>query len=86
MAFPFYTIGHSTRPLGKFIDLLTRSEVGVVVDVRTVPRSRTNPQYNCEALAVSLSGFNIGYEHVAQLGARLAHLQWLRAMLRPRTW
>jgi uncharacterized protein (DUF488 family) len=44
MEFPFFTIGHSTRPIGEFIDLLTTSEIGIVVDVRTVPRSRTNPQ------------------------------------------
>jgi uncharacterized protein (DUF488 family) len=68
MKFPFFTIGHSTRPIGEFIDLLTASEIGIVVDVRTVPRSRTNPQYNREALPESLSGFQIAYEHVAELG------------------
>jgi uncharacterized protein (DUF488 family) len=68
MALPFFTLGHSTRPIGAFIDLLAASEVGVVVDVRTVPRSRTNPQYNREALPGSLSGFQIAYEHVAELG------------------
>jgi uncharacterized protein (DUF488 family) len=66
--FPFYTIGHSTRPIDKFIDLLTTSEVGVVVDVRTVPRSRTNPQYNRETLPEVLAGFQISYEHMAELG------------------
>jgi uncharacterized protein (DUF488 family) len=68
MAFPFFTIGHSTRPIGDFIDLLAASEVGIVVDVRTVPRSRTNSQYDLEALPRSLSGFEIAYEHVAELG------------------
>jgi uncharacterized protein (DUF488 family) len=68
MALPFFTIGHSTRPIGDFIDLLAISEVGLVVDVRTVPRSRTNPQYNGEALPGSLSDFKIGYEHIAELG------------------
>ncbi len=68
MEFPFYTIGHSTRPIGEFIDILTASEVGIVVDVRTIPRSRTNPQYNCELLPESLSGFQIAYAHVAELG------------------
>jgi len=68
MKFPFFTIGHSTRSIGEFIDLLTASEIGLVVDVRTVPRSRTNPQYNSEALPGSLSGFQIEYEHVAELG------------------
>jgi uncharacterized protein (DUF488 family) len=68
MAFPFFTIGHSTRPIAKFIDLLIASEVGLVVDVRTVPRSRTNPQYDREALPGSLSACQIAYEHVAELG------------------
>jgi uncharacterized protein (DUF488 family) len=66
--FPFFTIGHSTRSIVEFIDLLIASEIGIVVDVRTVPRSRTNPQYNRESLPVSLSGFQIAYEHVAELG------------------
>lgn len=70
MAFPFFTIGHSIRPIGEFIDLLTASEVSLVVDVRTVPRSRTNPQYDRETLPGSLSGFQIAYEHVAELGGR----------------
>ena len=72
MAFPFFTIGHSTRSIGEFIDLLVASEVGLVVDVRSIPRSRTNPQYNREALPGSLSGFQISYEHVAELGGRRA--------------
>ena len=68
MTFPFFTIGHSTRPIGDFIDLLSIAEIGLVVDVRTVPRSRTNPQYNRETLSESLSASQIGYEHVAELG------------------
>jgi Protein of unknown function, DUF488 len=44
---------------GEFIDLLVASKVGLVVDVSTIPRSRTNPQYNREALPGSLSGFQI---------------------------
>jgi uncharacterized protein (DUF488 family) len=66
--FPFFTIGHSTRPIGKFLNLLVASEIHLVVDVRTVPRSRTNPQYDRETLARSLSGFDIAYDHVAELG------------------
>ena len=58
MPLPFFTIGHSTRPIGEFIDLLRTAEVGLVVDVRTVPRSRTNPQYNRETLPGSLSEFS----------------------------
>jgi len=68
MAYPFFTIGHSTRSLGEFIGLLEDSKVQLVVDVRTVPRSRTNPQYNKDVLADSLFGSGIGYEHIAALG------------------
>jgi uncharacterized protein (DUF488 family) len=68
MSSPFFTIGHSTRPIEEFVELLTASEVGVVVDVRTVPRSRTNPQYNRDTLPEALSAFQIGYQHVAELG------------------
>ena len=55
MALPFFTIGHSTRPIDELVDLLSMAEVRLVVDVRTIPRSRTNPQYNSEALAKALS-------------------------------
>ena len=68
MAAPFYTIGHGTRPLQDFVELVTSVAVTLVVDVRTVPRSRTNPQYNREALPQSLEPFGIGYEHIASLG------------------
>jgi uncharacterized protein (DUF488 family) len=64
----FYTIGHSTRTLAEFVELLRSAEASVVVDVRTVPRSRTNPQYNRESFPASLSGFDIGYRHIASLG------------------
>lgn len=68
MATPFYTIGHGTRSLPDFVELLTSVAVTLVVDVRTVPRSRTNPQYNQDTLPQSLEPFQIGYEHVASLG------------------
>jgi len=70
MTLPFFTIGHSRRPIGEFIDLLAASNVGLVVDVRTIPRSRTNPQYNREALPELLSGSQVAYEHIAELGGR----------------
>jgi uncharacterized protein (DUF488 family) len=69
MANPFYTIGHSIRTIPEFVDLLREANVGLVVDVRTVPRSRTNPQFNRDALPESLAGYQIGYEHIAELGA-----------------
>jgi uncharacterized protein (DUF488 family) len=68
MALPFFTIGHSTRSIDEFVDLLSNAEVRLVVDVRTIPRSRTNPQYNSEALAEALSEYRIDYTHIAALG------------------
>jgi uncharacterized protein (DUF488 family) len=68
MANPFFTIGHSTRPLDAFVALLKGADVRLIVDVRTIPRSRSNSQYNGDALPASLSAFQIGYEHIASLG------------------
>src|SRR4051812_15764471 len=68
MAKPFFTIGHSTRSLTEFVGLLTRAQVRVVVDVRTVPGSRTNPQFNKDVLPDSLAAYQIRYEHVSELG------------------
>ena len=65
---PFFTIGHSTRTTEAFVALLQEAEVRLVVDVRTVPRSRTNPQFNRDVLPASLAQFQIGYEHLASLG------------------
>jgi uncharacterized protein (DUF488 family) len=64
----FFTIGHSTRPRDDFIALLREAEVRVVADVRTIPRSRTNPQYNADELERVLAACQIGYEHIATLG------------------
>jgi uncharacterized protein (DUF488 family) len=64
----FFTIGHSTRSLPEFVDLLHKAEVRAVADVRKIPRSRTNPQYNAETLPGALAEHQIGYEHLAKLG------------------
>ncbi|MGY3457228.1 uncharacterized protein (DUF488 family) [Bradyrhizobium sp. LM3.4] len=64
----FFTIGHSTRSIGEFVELLRLQEVKLVVDVRAIPRSRINPQYDTAKLANTLSTFEIGYEHIAELG------------------
>ena len=64
----FFTIGHSTRPRDDFIALLREADVRVVADVRTIPRSRTNPQYNADELGPALAAHHIGYEHIAALG------------------
>jgi uncharacterized protein (DUF488 family) len=62
------TIGHSTRPLPSFIDLLRVNGVSRVIDVRTVPRSRRNPQYNRETLPGALREAGIDYLHMPGLG------------------
>ena len=62
------TIGHSTRPIGTFVDLLEANEIVRVIDVRTVPRSRHNPQFNRETLAESLAAVDIAYTHLPGLG------------------
>jgi uncharacterized protein (DUF488 family) len=68
MTHPFFTIGHSTRSIAEFVELLRESEIQLVVDVRMVPQSRTNPQFNRDLLPISLTEFAIDYEHIAQLG------------------
>ena len=73
MSLPFYTIGHSTRSIEAFAGLLQNAGVRLVVDVRTIPRSRTNPQYNGDALPQSLADYQIGYEHIAALGGLRGH-------------
>jgi uncharacterized protein (DUF488 family) len=62
------TIGHSTRPIEEFIELLRAHAVTCLVDVRTVPRSRHNPLYNRDELALSLKPAGITYLHCPALG------------------
>jgi uncharacterized protein (DUF488 family) len=62
------TVGHSTRPIDEFLALLRGHGVTRLVDVRTVPKSRHNPQFGKEALTASLLGAGIGYTHEAALG------------------
>ena len=63
-----YTIGHSTRTAGEFGALLAAHGVGCLADVRTVPRSRHNPQFNEDALASTLATHAIRYVRIAGLG------------------
>ncbi len=65
---PFFTIGHSTREFAAFAELLEASRVEHVVDVRTVPRSRTNPQFNKDVMPDALSAVGMSYEHLVALG------------------
>ena len=62
------TIGHSTRTLEEFIHLLQANGVTCVVDVRTIPRSRHNPQFNKDSLHGSLEKAGIKYVHMTGLG------------------
>lgn len=63
-----FTVGHSTREIAEFIEMLRAFNINLVVDIRTIPRSRHNPQFNKEALPVSLKKSEIKYVHVANLG------------------
>jgi uncharacterized protein (DUF488 family) len=62
------TIGHSTRTINEFIGLLQAHRAKCVVDVRTVPRSRHNPQFSKDSLPGSLKNAGVGYVHVPGLG------------------
>ena len=62
------TVGHSTRLLAEFIALLAVHSVTRLIDVRTVPRSRHNPQFNRDTLPAALAADGIGYEHMPALG------------------
>lgn len=67
---PFYTVGHSTRTVEEFIELLRAANIKLVVDIRSFPRSRTNPQFNEETLPATLKKYQIDYLHLSKLGGR----------------
>jgi uncharacterized protein (DUF488 family) len=67
---PIFTVGHSNRTIDEFIDLLRVARIDLIVDIRRLPGSRTHPQFDCERLAESLAGAQIGYELVVPLGGR----------------
>ena len=64
------TIGHSTRALDDFVDMLRANDVTVLIDIRRFPGSRRQPQFNSESLAAALKEAGIEYEHVVELGGR----------------
>ncbi len=66
--FEVFTIGHSTHPIAEFVQILKANGVKRVIDIRTIPRSRHNPQFNGEALAESLRASGIAYSHIKKLG------------------
>ncbi|HXZ26322.1 MAG TPA: DUF488 domain-containing protein [Nitrospiria bacterium] len=63
-----YTIGHSTRPIGDLLAILNAHGITHLVDVRTIPKSRHNPQFNSDVLAASLNEAGISYQHCSDLG------------------
>jgi uncharacterized protein (DUF488 family) len=63
-----YTVGHSTRTLDAFLELLQAHEVKLLVDVRTIPRSRKNSQFNKETFPLALKQVDIDYLHMPELG------------------
>jgi uncharacterized protein (DUF488 family) len=67
---PVFTIGHSTRTIEEFVELLRDSGIELLVDVRRFPMSRRHPQFNKDQLAESLHAAGIGYRHEEVLGGR----------------
>ena len=63
-----YTIGHSTRPIDEFISILEAYGIKQLVDIRTIPKSRRNPQYGQEDLQASLENAGIEYIYMKDLG------------------
>lgn len=63
-----YTIGHSTRSIEDFVKLLQDNHIQILVDVRTIPKSRHNPQFEGTVLATALKQQDIGYIHMKDLG------------------
>lgn len=68
MAIMIYTIGHSTHSFNEFLSILRAYEIELVVDVRSIPGSRHNPQYNKIDLQRNLKQHDIGYIHLKELG------------------
>ena len=73
MPYPIFTIGHSTRTIPEFVALLQQVDVDLLIDVRSIPRSRTTPQFNLDVLPASLAPEGIDYQHLRALGGRRHH-------------
>jgi len=87
-ALTIFTIGHSTRSIEDFIELLRSNGVTQLIDIRTIPKSRHNPQFDSDALAASLRAARIRYVHLKSLGglrhakADSVNLGWRNASFR----
>lgn len=68
-----FTVGHSTRTVAELVALLEQVEVDLLVDVRSIPRSRAVPQFNIDRLPDGLAVEGIGYQHLLALGGRRHH-------------
>ncbi|CAD7338194.1 DUF488 domain-containing protein [Sphingomonadales bacterium 58] len=66
----FVTIGHSSRSLDEFLDMLRATRIAMLIDVRAFPRSRTNPAYNIDSFPEDLARLQIGYRHWPAFGGR----------------
>jgi uncharacterized protein (DUF488 family) len=66
----FFTVGHSSRSVPEFVNLLQSAGIEQIADVRSFPRSRAHPHFNLEQLPFALAEARIGYEHIAALGGR----------------
>lgn len=83
-----YTIGHSTRSIKDFIDILLYYNIKTLVDVRSIPGSRYCPQFNKEDLCKSLKEYDISYKHISKLGGRRKvlkeskHTEWTNISFR----
>ena len=63
-----FTVGHSTRSLDELVEVLRAHGVERLVDVRTMPRSRHNPQFNRKTLSKALHNRHLSYRHMKALG------------------
>lgn len=70
---PVFTIGHSTRTVAELVVLLRQVDIGLLVDVRSIPRSRAVPQFNADVLPEALAVEGIAYRHLSALGGRRHH-------------
>jgi uncharacterized protein (DUF488 family) len=83
-----FSIGHSTRPIDQFIDLLRGHGIRTLVDIRSIPRSRRNPQYEQVALREAVESAGLSYTHLPALGGRRrasrtsTNTGWLKAAFR----
>ncbi len=70
---PVFTIGHSTRTVAELVELLQQVNVQMLVDVRSIPRSRAMPQFNFDVLPEALAADGVAYRHLPALGGRRHH-------------